>query len=542
MDLFKKVMNVLFLCMTAVSIYAFYSLFQQKLEYSRYQKTVHTQTATEKQKQAPLPQLPPSGKSTPAGTWLNVQRQVKDTVVQVFSQVCEFNWLEPYKTPEQGEGCGSGFFINENGDLITNYHVVSQASGIQIQIPTFGNERFDVKIIGVSPERDIALLTLTKDSREKIVKKIGAIPYLTLGDSDKILRSQEVLALGYPLGQTRLKSTLGIVSGRERLGIFGYIQITAPINHGNSGGPALNINGEVIGINSLAVMEAQNVGYIIPIDEVKSALKDLYKITLLRRPRLGCGFTRASSELVSYLNNPSDGGWFIVKVFDNTLLKNVGIQENDMLYEFNGYQVDMYGDLNVPWSEDKVNLLEFLNRFKIGDEINMVIFRKGVRKTFNFKLEHNHLPPIRPIYPEFEPEATDYEVIGGMVVMQMNLNHVGLLIPRAPARASVLSCYGKDEKQQEPALIITHVLPNSQTYKAQILAAGEIITEINETPVKTLKDFRQAVKKSKKTRFLTVRTDEKFYCVLSVDKIVKDEDALVNCFFYEKSKLIKEIA
>lgn len=541
MDIFKKILNVLFLCMIAVSIYAFYNLFQQKYLYQQYQQKVASTKKLEQTQPAQQP-LAASGRSTTPGTWLDVQRQVKDTVIQVFSQVCDFNWLEPYKTPEQGEGRGSGFFINENGDIITNYHVVAQASAVQVQIPTFGHEQFDVKIIGVSPDRDIALLTLTKEAKEKIIKKLGKIPYLTLGDSDKILRSQEVLALGYPLGQTRLKSTLGIVSGRERLGIFGYIQITAALNHGNSGGPALNSNGEVIGINARGVLDAQNVGYIIPIDEVKSALKDLYKVELLRRPTLGCLFTIASSELVSYLGNPGDGGWFIAKVFDNTLLKSVGVQENDMLYEINGYKVDMYGDLNVPWSEDKVNLLEVLNRLKIGDDVHLVVYRKGVRKIFNFKLEHKYLPKVRVIYSEFEKEATDYEVIGGMVVMQLNLNHVGLLISRAPEKAADLSRYSKIEQQQEAGLIITHILPNSQAYKSQILQPGEIITEINDTPVTTLKEYREAIKKSKKSRFLTIRTDDKYYCVLSVDKMVKEEDQLVSRFFYKKSKLLNEIA
>ncbi len=91
-------------------------------------------------------------------------------------------------------------------------------------------EKFEADVVGVSPERDIALLRLHDESRSRMTKKLTGIPYLTLGDSDKILRSQEVLALGYPLSMSRLKSTLGIVSGRERVGYFGYIQITAPLN------------------------------------------------------------------------------------------------------------------------------------------------------------------------------------------------------------------------------------------------------------------------------------------------------------------------
>lgn len=470
-------------------------------------------------------------------TWLDVQKQVKDTVMQVFAHVAEFNWLEPYKTPNQGSGAGSGFFINEHGDLISNYHVVAQASSVEIQIPSFGLERFDVEIVGVCPERDIALLTLTKESREKILAKSGKISFLNLGDSDSVLRSQEVLALGYPLGQSRLKSTLGIVSGRERLGSSGYIQITAPINPGNSGGPAIDTNGSVIGINSCGVIEAQNVGYIIPINEVKSALKDLSKVKLLRKPTLGCLFTAANPEMVQYLSNPADGGWYIAKVFKGTLLESVGIQESDMLYEINGHRIDMYGDIDVPWSEDKASLFEFLNRMTVGDNINFVIYRKGQRKAFSFPFEHKYLPPVRQIYPEFEKEAIDYEVIGGMVVMQLSLNHVSLLLSRAPD----LVRYGKIDLQHESSLIVTHILPNSQAFKTRVIRPGEMLQEVNGEKVKTLDDFRDAVLKSKTSRYITLRTDDSLYAVMSVDKILKEEDTLANRYFFNKSRLLDKL-
>jgi serine protease Do len=471
-------------------------------------------------------------------TWLDVQKKIKDTVVQVFGHISEFNWLEPYKSPEQNETAGSGFFINANGDIITNYHVIAQANSIELQIPSFGMERFDATIVGVSPERDIALLALTPDAKERIIQRIKNIPFLQLGDSDTILRSQEVLALGYPLGQTRLKSTLGIVSGRERMGNCGYIQITAPINVGNSGGPAIDTNGNVIGINSRGVLEAQNVGYIIPINEVKSALQDLYKVKLLRKPTLGCIFTAATSEMVKYLTNPGDGGWYIAKVFKGTLLDGVGIEEGDMLYELNGHRVDMYGDVDVPWSEDKASIFEFLNRLTVGDKLTMGIFRKGSFKEFSFKFEPKYLPPVRMIYPEFEPEAIDYESIGGLVVMQLALNHVGMLLSRAPD----LVRYGKIDLQHEPTLIITNILQNSQASKARVLRPGELVTEVNGERVQTLADFRKAILINNKSGYITIRTDDNFYSVLSVEKIIRDEDTLAARYFFRKSKLIDELA
>lgn len=474
-------------------------------------------------------------------TWLDVQKQVKDTVVQVYSQATDFNWFEPYKTPDQGEGAGSGFFINEKGDMITNYHVVAQSCAVQIQIPSFGMERFDMEIVGVSPERDIALLKPTQEAYEKISQKLGTIPFLKLGDSDSVLRSQEVLALGFPLGQSRLKSTLGIVSGRERLGSFGYIQTTAPINPGNSGGPALATDGTVVGINNANIPSAQNIGYIIPINEVKNALKDLYKVKLLRKPVLGCIFTLSTPEMVKLLGNPEPGGWYVAKVFKHTLFERVGVKDGDMLYQIGGYDIDMYGELNVPWSEDKVSLFEFLNRYTVGDMLHCVMYRKGQRKDFTFKLEQIYLPPIRMIYPEFEPEATDYEIIGGMVVMELTMNHVGALVSRSPRLASSLMKFDRPEHQHDSALIITHVLPNSQAHIAKVIRTGEIIDEINDIKVKSLADFRKAVPKSKQTGFLTVKTDDNLYAVMALDKILRNEDMLANRFFFKKSKLFEQL-
>jgi serine protease Do len=471
-------------------------------------------------------------------SWLGIQKNVKDTVVQIFSNVTDFNWLEPYKSPKSGEGAGSGFFINENGDIVTNYHVVAQASNIQIQIPSFGSERFDVQLVGGCPDRDLALLKLDDKAKKKIVEKLDPIPYLTLGNSDLILRSQEVLALGYPLAQTRLKSTLGIVSGRERLGYFGYIQITAPLNPGNSGGPALNNLGEVIGINSRGISEAQNVGYIIPINEVRSALKDLYTVPLLRKPVLGCIFTWATPEMVNYLNNPGDGGWYIAKVFDKTLLRSVDVREGDMLYEVNGHRINMYGELDVSWSEDKVTLFELLNRYTIGDDLNFLIYRNGKKVDVKFKLEHKYIPPVRSIYPEFEKKETDYEILGGMVVMNLSLNHVGMLISLAPD----LVKFGRIENQQKPALIITNVFPNSQASKARVLGRGEVIDEVNGEKIETLDDFRKVVKKSKGTGYLTVRTTDNFYAVLSVEKILQDEGRLSTTHFYHPSTLLNDLS
>ena len=477
--------------------------------------------------------------STSATTWIDVQRQVKNTVVKIVTDVAAFNWLEPYKTPAVGKSGGSGFFINGNGDIVTNYHVVTEAQFVQIEIPVLGAERLPVEIVGVAPERDLALLRLTPYAKGRIKKELGAIPYLQLGDSDKVLRGQNVLALGYPLGVQSLKSTQGIVSGRERVRMIkqSCIQTTAPLNPGNSGGPAINASGQVIGINFAGVSQAQNVGYIIPINDVKAAINDLHNYKLLRRPVLGCLLSPANDDMIKFLKNPQPGGFYVPRVFENMLLEKVGVQAGDMIYEINGFQVDRFGRARVPWNEDdKVSMLEILDRLEVGDKIDMVIYRNGERRVVDFVLEPRFIQPIRHIYPDFE--EVDYETIAGLVVMELAQNHIPLLAENSHA----LLAYGQPDKQYESALAVTYVQPTSLSNKLRLVYPGMIITEINGEKVKTLKEFRSAVRKSRSTRYLTIKTQEQWFVVFSVDNIVADEDRLAMRYQFKKSNLISEIS
>lgn len=163
---------------------------------------------------------------TNAQLWRPLQEKAKDTVVQIFSQIAAIDLLQPYKTPAQGTAYGSGFFINDKGDIITNAHVVDQAKAVWVQIPSLGKRIIDVDIIGINPDRDLALLRVIPQDLQVIKEILGEVHFLPLGDSDIIRRSDDVLALGYPLGQQSLKSTTGVISGHEHH----YIQTSAAIN------------------------------------------------------------------------------------------------------------------------------------------------------------------------------------------------------------------------------------------------------------------------------------------------------------------------
>ncbi|HTM05873.1 MAG TPA: trypsin-like peptidase domain-containing protein [Patescibacteria group bacterium] len=473
-----------------------------------------------------------------AQLWRPVQEKVKDTVVQIFSQIAAVDLLQPYKTPAQGTSCGSGFFINDDGDIITNAHVVNQARGVWIQIPSLGKRIIDVEVVGVSPDRDIALLQLTDGSKKIIKDELGTIPFLPLGDSDTVCRSDDVLALGYPLGQQSLKSTTGVISGHEHH----YLQVSAAVNPGSSGGALVNINGEVIGINSAAILEAQNVGYAIPINDLKLILPDLYKTKLLKKPFLGVFFNNGSPELTEYLGNPSPGGCYVVGVLSGSTLDRAGVQKGDMIYEINNHKIDVFGEMKVPWSEDKLSIVDFVGRLPLGQELSLVLYRKGKRIELTAQFNIAVQPGVRKIYPGYE--KLDYEIFGGMVVMALTLNHIQMLIESAPGLAD----FTDFKQQSEPVLVVTHIFPNSPVHRARAVLVGSTLVDVNGMSVRTLDDLRIALKKGINSKFLTIasrdnasRMSDPVFIALNYEQVLAQETDSAVYYKYPLTDTMKEL-
>jgi serine protease Do len=464
-----------------------------------------------------------------AGPWSQLQAKVKDTVVQVFSQVGAIDLLQPYKTPGQYQGTGSGFFINKEGELITNAHVVDQAKSVWIQIPSLGKQQIDVDIVGVSPERDIALLKVRPDGMDAIRSVLTEVPYLPLGDSDFVRRADEVMCLGYPLGMQGLKSTVGVVSGREAH----LIQIDAPINPGGSGGPSVNHFGQVIGINTLYAPDAQNVGLIIPINELKIVLDDLHNVKLLRKPFLGILYNNASDRLTKYLGNPEPGGLYVVDVYQDSPLCKAGVKKGDQIYEINGHTLDIYGDLS--WGEDKLSILDYVSQIKLGQEIHLVVYRQGKRQDVTFTFDQSKLLPVHKIYLGYEP--LDYEIVAGMVIQPLTINHLPALINSSPSLAK----YTEMKYQMDHALIITHVFPDSQAHRSRALAPGAILKKINGNEVKTMDDLRESLFQGLTNDDLTIETAEGVFVVCSMKKVLHNDQQLARDYFFPLSSTMQTL-
>ncbi len=471
--------------------------------------------------------------------WRPIQKQVRNSVMQVFSMIAEFDWLQPYRTPNQYGVRGSGFLISENGYVITNFHVVEQAVAVWIQMPSFGKRPIKVEVVSVCPERDIALLKITEDDLNYIKEVLGKIPFLALGNSDFLRRTDKVLALGFPLGMQSLKSTTGIISGREQH----LIQMSAAVNPGSSGGPLFNIEGEVVGINTSSIINSHSVEYAIPINTLKLILSDLYKVPLIRKPYLGIISIKVNDDATDYLGNPQPGGCYVVEVVKNSPLERAGIQSGDMIYEINGYKLDIYGEMNVPWSEeDKISFADYIGRLVLGEKVDLVIYRRGERIETAVSIDNSDVAPIRRMYPW--QEEIDYEVFAGMVVMQLTLNHVHALGNQAPG----LKLYGVINNQSEPVVVISHIFPNSSLAQIRSIAPGFTINKINDISVQTLDDFRQAIQKSLETGYLTIKTTDQITCasdnilaILPFDDACKETITLAQMYHYPISKSLQEL-
>ena len=497
------------------------------LELENKMQTIETQHTIKQQSEIGS-DCPLITTATSAQLWAHLQKKVQNTVVQLFVQSANFNWIEPYKVPQIGAGLGSGFFISDKGEIITNAHVVNQAAVIHVQIPSFGKHQFEADLVGIMPEKDFAIIKIRPEGLELIRSVLGGIPYLTLGNSDLMRRGDEVMALGYPLGQQSLKSTTGVISGREG----GMIQMSAPINPGNSGGPSINTAGEVVGINTAGITSAQNVGYIIQINDVKVFLDELRVGGLVRKPYLGILQSMSTEDLVKSLGNPLPGGSYVVEVYSDSPL-NGKLKSGDMMYEINGIKVDLYGDMTVPWSEDKISTAEYVARLSLGQKVTFVAYRNGERKLFTCNFERKKLAPIRQMFPGYE--AIEYEMVGGLVVMPLSLNHIPLLLNMA----SGLAKFVEDRNQTESVLVVTHVMSNSPAQRCRLPLTGSILKTVDGKKVATLADLQSAITDAHD--IIKIQTTDNAMVAISKKDILENEPRLARTYAYEISKGIKDL-
>src|ERR1700733_4825590 len=317
---------------------------------------------------------------------INIYRRNIGSVVNITSRVQVFDFF--YGATSQ-EGQGSGFVIDKEGHILTNYHVVENAH--EVWVTFVGREkRIHANIVGTDKVHDLAVIQI----------KIPDLRPMTLGDSSTLQVGQKVYAIGNPFG---LSGTLtrGIVSSiragvREPDGmqIENAIQTDAAINPGNSGGPLLNAHGEVVGINTMIASngagQSAGIGFAIPINTAKAVLNDLVTIGRVRRPALGVRTIPIDAELASELGLAADYGLLIVQAVDGGAADRAGLRGGTERAYLGNMPIMIGGDLIVAIDgkhvESQQDLAEVMNHHRAGDTVKVTVYRGKKKLEVNVEL------------------------------------------------------------------------------------------------------------------------------------------------------------
>jgi S1-C subfamily serine protease len=288
--------------------------------------------------------------------------------------------------PVASQSLGSGFLINDDGFILTNFHVISGSSKIQVTLSD--QSQYYATALDTDRSDDLALIKITLKKRAQFLK---------LGDSDRIQVGQKVLAIGNPFG---LEGTLtvGVVSsigrsieGENEQHLEGMIQTDAAINGGNSGGPLLDSSGNVIGINT-GILGRTNIGigFALPINRAKALLDDYKAGRVTERPKVGITTEYVAGDLAEALGLPRRGGLLVQQIFRGTSEEAAGIRPANQVVAIGNVELGIGGDLIVAIDGKAVDredaLVRAISQRRVGDTINLTIYRNGAALNVPVKL------------------------------------------------------------------------------------------------------------------------------------------------------------
>ena len=312
-----------------------------------------------------------------------VYKKSLPSVVNITSTAVAFDFFYG-PVPQQGQG--SGFVIDGDGHILTNYHVVERAR--QVEVATHDKKKYKADIVGVDPQHDLAVIQIPAHS----------IPPAVLGDSKGLVVGQKVFAIGNPFGLSGTM-TRGIISSiRSVRGQRGFIdeaiQTDAAINPGNSGGPLLNSRGEVIGINSMILTggaeQSAGIGFAIPINTAKAVLNDLVTLGRVRRPFLGVSTLPIGPDLADQLGLAADSGLLVIQVTPGSAADRAGLRAGTERAYLGNTPIMIGGDLIVAVDgqevQDQQDLSHAMQNHRAGDTVTITIYRGKKRMDLKVTL------------------------------------------------------------------------------------------------------------------------------------------------------------
>jgi len=393
-----------------------------------------------------------------------------------------------YRVPQRG--MGSGMILNKQGDILTNYHVVSDVDEIKVQLAD--KRRFPAEIVGVDPKTDVAVI--------KIKGRVpDNLPTVQLGDSDAVEDGNLVMAVGAPFGLTQTV-TIGIISakGRSDVGIADYedfLQTDAPINPGNSGGPLVNMHGEVIGMNSAIATggegggegQSAGVGFAIPTNMIKAMLPTLMKGEPITRGMLGVVIQDVTEDLAQQFHLAEAKGALISQVNKDSPADKAGLKAGDVIVRFDGKEV-----------QDNRQLRNLVAATAPGAKARVGVVRNGKEETFIVTI--GKMPTEAVAAAKQPAPTTDQFAKFGLSVQTLT-----------PELAKQLGLEG------EHGALISGVDEGSPAALAD-LRTGDLIAEANHQAIADVAELRRVLDKAKDNVLLLVkRRGQSLFVVLRVN-------------------------
>ncbi len=371
--------------------------------------------------------------------------------------------------PRRIPGGGSGFVFDEEGRILTNYHVIRDADKITVVLDNGDSdeegEEYDARVVGFDRHTDIAIIQVDGPKN---------LPRVKLGDSDAMRVGDWVMAIGTPFGQLQGTVTVGIVSakGRSDLNIVGgeatyqnYIQTDASINFGNSGGPLVNMAGEAIGINTAINPSGQGIGFAIPINMAKNIMAELIASGHVKYGYLGIVLQELDAELAEGMGLEIKHGIVVREVQPGTAAAEAGLRTGDVIVKFDGDDVRDDGKFRLKVAATPV-----------GKKVPVVVYRDGKEEVVDVTLGQR--PDDEPVAAAPEPRSDAW---------------LGLSVEEA-SRSDVRREFRLDRGQS--GVVVVDVDENSPADEAGI-RPGDVITEVYSHEVKNLEDYASVSKKLK---------------------------------------------
>jgi len=287
----------------------------------------------------------------------------------------------PYLGTQEEEGAGTGIIVGKDGYIMTNKHVIDGATTVGVVLAD-GTTYSDVKVLGTDPLNDVAFLK---------INGVSGLPAADLGDSTSVRVGQKVVAIGNSLGQYQNTVTSGIISGTGRPisaqsgnaveNLTDLLQTDAAINLGNSGGPLLNLKGQVIGINTAIAQDAQGIGFSIPINSTKGILKSVLAGGQVKRAYIGVNFIPITADVAKHYNLPVKKGAYVSNGNQSAVIAGgpgdkAGIKDKDIITKVGGVEIG-----------DSGGMASLVGEYAPGDTIALTVLRGGQTLTINVILE-----------------------------------------------------------------------------------------------------------------------------------------------------------